>query len=339
MARPTTSSLPIIAALLLAATWGCTTNKQEAPPLTGPSELGTSIVITVSPDVLRQDGASQSLVTVTARDNQGQPLRNVSLRAEITVGGVITDFGSLSARNVVTDTSGRATMTYTAPPAGPVSVDNGTTVGITVSPMGTDFGNFTSKTVDIRLVPPGVIGAPPSSLRVAMTLPSAVVGDTAVFTANVTDSTGADASAQVAAYQWNFGDGTSGSGRAVTHTYGQPGNFVVTLTITDTLARVAQTSQSLTVSLPATSLNAAFLYSPNPSQLHQPVHFDASTSTVTPPHRIVSYTWNFGEGTVRTSGSPRIDFTYTLPRTYVVILTVTDDTGQFKTTSQTITPQ
>jgi len=101
-----------LAALLLAA---CTVHKQDTPGLTGPSEFSTAIGVAISPDVLTQDGASQAVVTVTARDSNGQALRNLSLRAEIVVEGASTDFGSLSARNVVTDANGRATLTYTAP--------------------------------------------------------------------------------------------------------------------------------------------------------------------------------------------------------------------------------
>jgi len=95
----------------------CTTTKQETPSLTGPSELGTSITISVSPDVVTQDGVSQSLVQITARDANGQPLRNVALRAELAVNGVGVDFGTLSARSLVTDANGRASVTFTAPPA------------------------------------------------------------------------------------------------------------------------------------------------------------------------------------------------------------------------------
>jgi hypothetical protein len=78
------------AALMLTA---CTTKKQETPSLTGPSELSTAISIAASPDVLAQDGASQSLITITAHDANGQVLRNLPLRAEISVDGSITDCG------------------------------------------------------------------------------------------------------------------------------------------------------------------------------------------------------------------------------------------------------
>src|SRR5687767_4401959 len=124
---------------------GCTVKKQETPSLTGPSELSTAISISVSPDVLFQDGASQSLVTITARDSNGQPLRNLPLRVEIAVDGVVTDFGSLSARSVVTDANGRAIVSYTAPPAPAFSVDTGTVIQIVVTPLGTDFANATPR--------------------------------------------------------------------------------------------------------------------------------------------------------------------------------------------------
>src|SRR5437763_13930120 len=103
-------------AIMLAA---CTVHKQETPALTGPSELSTAVVVTVSPDVLTQDGSSQSLIQITARDANGQPLRNAAMRVEIRADGAVTDFGRLSAKNVVTDASGRAAVTYTAPAAVP----------------------------------------------------------------------------------------------------------------------------------------------------------------------------------------------------------------------------
>ena len=76
------SVVMIVAAALLGS---CTMKKQEAPPLAGPSEFGVSVSVSASPDILTQDGASQSLITIRALDPNSQPVRNLSLRAEIQV--------------------------------------------------------------------------------------------------------------------------------------------------------------------------------------------------------------------------------------------------------------
>ena len=324
----------LVGAVLLGA---CTVKKQETPDLSGPSELSTSINISVTPDVLSQDGASQSLVTITARDANGQPLRNLPVRAEITVNGVITDFGTLSARNVVTDANGRATFTYTAPAAPAVSVDNGTIVQILVIPSGTDFGNATARFASIRLVPPGVIGAP-NDLKASFTsTPNAPNEDTTVLF-DATGSVAANPNTTIVSYEWDFGDGARASGRQVTHQFEQ-GSHTVRLTIRDSTNRSGTSSAVVTVTATADP-TPTFVFSPNPARLNEPIHFDASTSIAATGHRIVSYTWNFGDGSVRTTTDPRIDYVYTIPRTYVVQLTVTDDTGKSKTSSGTaITPQ
>ena len=217
---PARTILGIVLSASLASA-ACTMKNQEAPPLTGPSEFGTSITITVTPDVLTQDGASQSLVTITARDPNGNPLRNLSLRAEIFVDGSRVDFGSLSARNLVTDANGRATLVFTAPssPSGP-SVETFTTVQIVVTPVGTDFGNGSSRLATIRLVPPGVV-VPPDGLRPNFTPAdgaSFVDHETVLFDASVST---APPNNPIVRYTWNFGDGQTGSGIRTTHAYAQ----------------------------------------------------------------------------------------------------------------------
>jgi PKD repeat protein len=328
-------TLGLVGAALLVA--GCTVKKQETPSLSGPSELSTAVNISVTPDVLSQDGASQSLVTIMVRDSNGQPLSSLPLRAEIAVNGVITDFGRLSARNVVTDSSGRASLTYTAPAPPAISVDSGTTVQIRVIPTGNDFGNATPRFASIRLVPPGVVGAPNDLAATFTSTPGAPTQDTTVLF-DASSSVSANPNATIVSYEWDFGDGDSASGRQVTHRF-DPGNYTVRLTIKDTTNRSGSSSSLVTVT-PAADPTPAFVSSPNPARLNEPVHFDASTSVAATGHRIVSYTWNFGDGAIRTTADPRTSYVYTIPRTYIVQLTVTDDTGKSKTSSGTaITPQ
>ncbi len=326
-----------VVAVIVAGTAACTVHKQETPDLTGPSEFGTSISVQVSPDVLTQDGASQSVVTITARDANGQPVRSMSLRAEIAVNGIITDFGSLSARTVVTDANGRATLIYTAPPAPPIAVDNGTMVSIQVVPMGSDFGNSTARLASIRLVPPNVV-TPPNTLHADFTVapPTPVEGSAVLF-----DGSGSAAqnTSTIVSYQWNFGDGQTGSGPSATHTYALAGNYSITLTITDSIGRTGSATKIIAVTAAARP-TADFVFSPNPAQLNQPIHFNASGSTPTAGRRIVSYTWDFGDGQQAQTPSALQDHVFTKAGTYVVTLTVTDDQGRTSPPkSTTITPQ
>lgn len=330
-----------VAAALTVIGWsgGCTMKSQDAPPLTGPSEFGTAVTVSVSPDVLTQDGGSQSLVTVSAFDKNGKPLRNLSLRSEIFVGGVVADFGTLSARSIVTGSDGRATLVYTAPaaPGGP-SVDRNTTVNIAVTPIGTDYANSATRIATIRLVPSGIV-VPPDGLQPYFTVtPSALLDhQTALFDAcGDTTRSCAPANNPIASYAWDFGDGRTGSGRTATHAYDEAGTYVATLRVTDQLGRSASTTQSLLVSA-AGGPTANFDFSPNDPAVNQPVNFNAAASVAQPGRRIASYAWDFGDGTF---GSGQIvSHSYSLPRSYQVVLTVTDDTGKKATTSRAVAPK
>lgn len=342
MARSNTTvhlAAAIVSAGLL--TSGCTLKKQQTPSLTGPSELATSVTLAVSPDVLPQDGASQSLVTITARDANGQPIRNLSLHVEIYVDSTIVDFGTLSARNIVTDANGRATLVYTAPPyAG--SVDTGTIVQILVVPAGSDFANATPRSVSIRLVPPGIV-IPPDGLNPSFTFsPSTPLeGDSVLFVACSDPNNPCDTSSDpITSFSWSFGDGGNGTGLTATHTYTLARNYVVTLTVSDEYGRSRSISKQITVGAGAKP-TASFVFSPTPAPLNQPVHFNASGSTAPAGRRIVTYSWDFGDGVQQSSASATIDHTYTVGnRNYVVTLTVTDDAGKVSLPStQTITPQ
>jgi len=63
-----------LAALLLGV--ACGLDETKTPPLFGPSELGLSLQMGASPDVLNADGVSQSVVSITARDENGRPAAN-----------------------------------------------------------------------------------------------------------------------------------------------------------------------------------------------------------------------------------------------------------------------
>jgi len=312
-------------------TAGCTTTKQDTPPLTGPSELGTAITIAVSPDVVTQDGASQSLIQITARDNNGQPLRNLSLRAELAVNGVGVDFGTLSARSLVTDANGRAQVTFTAPPAaaGPAPA---TDVQVFITPLGSDFANAQPRVATIHVVPGGTTIPPRGSVTPKFTVTPTAPNDNevAVFDGSQSTST----TGTIVQWLWNFGDGATASGPQVQHTFRSAGTFAVTLTVIDSIGASESLTQNVNVGQGALP-TATFIVSPTSPVISQQVNFNASQSRPAPGRTIRSFTWDFGDGTSGSGQSTQHAFANT--GTFTVLLTVTDDAGRFATASQTIT--
>ena len=128
----------------LAAFGGCTVDKQTTPDLAGPSVLGLSMDVTATPDVVLRDGISTSTIDVTMRDAEGRMLADRTVFF-----GTQLNLGTVSAQSVKTNSAGKATVIYTAPPVG-----NDTTTTITVTPVGDNSQNTFARTVAIRLVRP-----------------------------------------------------------------------------------------------------------------------------------------------------------------------------------------
>jgi chitinase len=309
--------------------------KQEAPPLTCPSEFATPITVEITPDTITQDGASQSRVTVTARGPNGQPAPPLTVRLDTLVDGALVDFGTLSARTVVTGTDGKATATYTAPPATIGGTEQFVTIRVT--PLGSDAAAATPRTASLRLVPQGVIN-PPAGLVPAFTVSPAspaenqpVLFDASTSTANTT----------ITSYSWNFGNGRSASGVTASTTFDEARGYFVTLTIQDEFGRSASTTQVVTVSSVGTLPRAIFVFSPpSPVSVGTNVTFDASDSRPNLNATIISYDWTFGDTTkVATSSQPTILKSYSAVGNYTVTLTIRDSIGGTATTTRTITVQ
>ncbi|MFC2046479.1 PKD domain-containing protein [Chloroflexota bacterium] len=141
-------------------------------------------------------------------------------------------------------------------------------------------------------------------------------------------------SSPIATYEWNFGDGTTGSGSVVTHVYNAPGSYPVTLTVTgedglgntggpvEMVIRDAQ-APAPTPTPPTTGdLPEPVINYPVEGTVGVEVTFDGSESRPgTSP--IASYVWDFGDGT--TGLGAVVTHIYNAPGTYQVTLTVTDE--------------
>ena len=323
-----------VASVALLAISACTVHQTDTPGLAGPSEFATSIDITATPDHVRQDGVSQSTVVVRARDASGQPIAAMGMRFAMAVGGTVQDFGTLSARNGVTGSDGRATVVYTAPAFPEGSSGSGTTIEIVATNVGTNAQTAQSQSVAINLIPPGVIlpagGEPIASFVVSPTPVS--VGVTARFDA--TSSVPGLNSARLTAYSWSFGDGSGANTSVANHAFAAAGTYSVTLTVTNDRGFSASSTQSVTAGT-TTVPTAAFVFSPADPQVGQVVFFNAATSTAASGRRLASYAWNFGDGVTKSGVTTTHDFDRA--GAYAVTLTVTDDLDQTRTDTQTVT--
>ena len=133
-------------------------------------------------------------------------------------------------------------------------------------------------------------------------------------------------------YFWDFGDGNTGTGELVSHAYKYNRSYFVTLTVTDNDGATDIDSTRITVinSLPVST----FTSSPVTVNTNEFFSFDASGSYDS-DGTIVSYLWDFGDGTTGTGISTQ--HAYSQDGTFVVILTVTDNFGATDTTSVTKT--
>jgi PKD repeat protein len=148
-------------------------------------------------------------------------------------------------------------------------------------------------------------------------------------------SSSSDPDSQIVAYSWQFGDGTSGTGRQTTHSYDLAGTYGVVLTVRD--------AYGTSVSTPATAVSittsaapvARFTLSPTDPRIGTTVVFNAAGSTASAGRRIVGYNWDLGDGTFVEGVA--VSHAYAAPGSYTVVLSVTDDGGRKGVSSQTLT--
>lgn len=129
-------------------------------------------------------------------------------------------------------------------------------------------------------------------------------------------------------HKWDFGYGNSAIGEMVNHSYSSPGNYTVTLTVTDDDSFTdTKTCNIEIIELPVVS----FTYTPlSPIT----IMFNVSSS-YDPDDSIMKYNWSFGDNV---TGTGRIyNHTYVANGTYKVNLTVTDNDNLTNITIRNVT--
>jgi KaiC/GvpD/RAD55 family RecA-like ATPase/PKD repeat protein len=131
-----------------------------------------------------------------------------------------------------------------------------------------------------------------------------------------------DLDGQNVSYFWDFGDGNTGTGNITTHAYADNRNYTVMLTITDNYGLKDTAPDTIVVQNRPPF--AQFTESAGIVDTGVVIYFNASESS-DPDGSIVSYFWDFGDGTNATGIT--VSYAYVEDGNYTVKLTVTDDDG------------
>ncbi|MDH7507619.1 MAG: PKD domain-containing protein, partial [Candidatus Thermoplasmatota archaeon] len=149
--------------------------------------------------------------------------------------------------------------------------------------------------------------------------------DTIQFTDTSTDSDGT-----IISWSWNFGDGYTSSQRNPTHNYMNDGTYNVILNVTDDDG--AKDTKYKIINVTNLPPIANFTYSPSSITTIDTVQFN--DTSIDNDGAIVSWYWNFGDGSNSTSQNTSHKYAY--KGTYIVNLTVTDDDGATNSKSRSI---
>lgn len=126
----------------------------------------------------------------------------------------------------------------------------------------------------------------------------------------------------IVSWLWDFGDGSTSTEQNPTHTYSAYGTYLVCLNITDDNGCASHACHHITIHHPPAEICQPLFFAHQPDQNDFTINFtDHSSSSDT----IVTWAWDFGDGNISNEQNP--SHTYSLPGTYQVCLTITDNDG------------
>lgn len=190
-----------------------------------------SVQITVDPDPSRivfvksidmalrnVAGGTIAQATVCIVDLSGTPMPGVTVSGSWTSPKAGTAAGVTGADGAVTLESPKAKgspLTFT------ITVTGVSASGYTYDPSQNLETTDSISTGSAANQPPKAVAA------------AAPMEGRAPLTVDFSGAGSSDPDGQIASYQWNFGDGTTGSGATVQHVYWSPGTYTATLTVAD----------------------------------------------------------------------------------------------------------
>ena len=161
--------------------------------------------------------------------------------------------------------------------------------------------------------------APPSAVLIAEPIQGTAPLVVLLDGSESTDDTG------IETFEWDLGDGTTASGvTAVEHTYEAPGEYQVTLTVTDAEGLADTALEVISVNEPNLPPEAVIEADATAVKPGQEIIFDGSGSSDADGY-LIDFQWDLGDGS--TDLGDTITHSYAEPGLYLVTLRVTDDAG------------
>jgi len=270
-----------------------------------------SIVVSANPASLPPDGG-KSTITAVAYGKNFETLANVAITFS-------TDAGEMESKGapIRTNSKGEARDTLTT----------------------SETANLTATSGDLSAAATVEVGAnqvPTAKFVHSPVIPK--VGEVVSFSA----AESVDVDGDIVSYQWDFGDGATGTGVRTSHAYKSKAVFVAVLVVKDDFGAEGSMSANIDVSQGEVPI-ASFTFTPSApvigaGQTKVTVTFDASSSR-DPDGRIVEYRWEWGDGTspvITGEGNPTATHDFTSTGDFVVSLTVRDNLNNITPTTQTV---
>jgi CSLREA domain-containing protein len=161
----------------------------------------------------------------------------------------------------------------------------------------------------------------------------AATNDSPTLLGEATTLTATVASGTFVSYIWDFGDGTTGAGDVVTHTYAAVGSYTAVVTATNSVSQMTATTTVLIIGPPPDPIQGLAATNDGPSLLGQPTTLTATVESGTD----VSYVWDFGDGTI--GAGDVVTHTYAAVGTYTAVVTATNIVNTMTaSTTVTVTP-
>jgi uncharacterized repeat protein (TIGR01451 family) len=133
-------------------------------------------------------------------------------------------------------------------------------------------------------------------------------------------------------YSWDFGDGNTSTDINPTHTYPEPGEYTVTLKVTDVNSNSSMDKITITI---LKSTPTAYIVKPTKLMfsLNENITFKGKAGYIGNLSTLVYY-WEFGDNS--SANGDEVIHSFSVPGEYKVILKVTDPDGDYNTASITL---